>query len=53
VPSFSAMCETILVLLSGLAAIYSAYPPVDFFPSRETRAGCKIFRLPLKMGEQI
>jgi hypothetical protein len=37
------MCETILVLLSGLAAIYSAYPPVDFFPSRKNRAGCKIF----------
>src|SRR5258707_10118929 len=27
VPSFSAICETIFVLLSGLAAIYFAYPP--------------------------
>src|SRR5208282_4083416 len=27
VPTFSAMCATIFVLLSGLAAIFSAYPP--------------------------
>src|SRR6267378_8696005 len=33
VPSFSAMWETIFVLLSGLAAIYFAYPPeVSYHP---------------------
>jgi hypothetical protein len=39
-------------LLSGLAAIYSAYPPVDFFPSRKNRAGCKLFSSTLENGRK-
>jgi hypothetical protein len=30
VPTFSAMCATILVLLKGLAAIFYFYPPQIF-----------------------
>src|SRR4029077_2651380 len=52
VPSFSAMCETIFVLLSGLAAIYFAYPPEFSFHPGAAGTSRGFLRLPHFHGEK-
>src|SRR5262249_34515458 len=50
--SFSAMCATIFVLLSGLAAIYFAYPPDFSFHPGAARTSLEFFRLPHVYSEK-
>src|SRR5215467_7547246 len=53
VPSFSAMCATIFVLLSGLAAIYFAYPPKFSFHPGAAGTSLESLRLPHFYSEKI